>query len=68
MFKDRTSSSMIVEEFGVTKTYKLLLKIEFTSERKKMTVVVEDPDTGIIIMFCKGADSAILNHLSMRLE
>jgi magnesium-transporting ATPase (P-type) len=39
-FLDRTSETMKVEIFGKEKTYKLLQKFEFTSDRKKMSVVI----------------------------
>ena len=40
MFVDKTSETMSLEIFGKRKMYKLLQKIEFTSDRKKMTVVI----------------------------
>jgi magnesium-transporting ATPase (P-type) len=33
---------MTLDIFGHKKKFKLLLKLEFNSDRKKMTVVVED--------------------------
>lgn len=68
LFMDRSSVSMTIDEHGEVKKYKLLLKIEFTSDRKKMSVVVEDPDTGNILLFCKGADFAIFDRLSVTIE
>lgn len=68
MFKDRTSNTMTIDIFGVKKVYKLLLKLEFSSDRKKMTVVVEDIDTGLITLFTKGADFAIFDRLSVKIE
>lgn len=68
MFTDRTSNTMTIDLFGVKKVYKLLLKLEFNSDRKKMSVVVEDLDTGMISLFCKGADFAIFERLSIRIE
>jgi magnesium-transporting ATPase (P-type) len=68
MFKDRNSNTMTLELFGTKKVYNLLLKLEFTSDRKKMTVVVEDPDTGIITLYTKGADFAIFEKLSVKIE
>jgi magnesium-transporting ATPase (P-type) len=68
MFKDRNSNTMTIDIFGVKKIYKLLLKLEFTSDRKKMTVVVEDPETGLIILYTKGADFAIFDKLSVKIE
>lgn len=39
--------------------YKLLNVIEFTSARKRMTVIVRTQDNRIKVM-CKGADSIII--------
>jgi len=52
-----------VEILGKRRIYKLLEKVEFSSERKKMSIIVEDPE-GNIILFSKGADVAILNRLT----
>jgi len=59
---------MKVEIFGKVKEYKLLQKLEFTSERKKMSVVVKDMDTGVLLLLTKGADLAIFERLSTKLE
>ncbi|EXM11152.1 hypothetical protein NOF04DRAFT_1008322 [Fusarium oxysporum II5] len=44
--------------------YEVLDVIEFTSARKKMSIVVRFPD-GRVSVICKGADSAILPRLKM---
>ena len=49
---------------GETSTFQILDVIEFSSARKKMSVVVRYPD-GRIAVICKGADSAILPRLKM---
>jgi phospholipid-translocating ATPase len=59
---------MSVQVFGRKKTYRLLQKFEFTSERKKMSVVVKDESTGLIVLFSKGADLAIFSKLSNEIE
>jgi len=58
-FLDRDSESLQINVFGRKKIYRLLQKFEFTSERKKMTVVVKDEAAGLILLFSKGADLAI---------
>lgn len=68
IFLDRNSDTMKVEIFGKIKEYKLLQKLEFTSERKKMSVVVKDPDTGVVMLLTKGADLAVFERLSTKLE
>jgi magnesium-transporting ATPase (P-type) len=37
---------MLITIFEQPKTYRLLQKFEFTSERKKMTVIVQDETNG----------------------
>jgi magnesium-transporting ATPase (P-type) len=43
--------------------FKRLNICEFTSTRKRMSVIVEDKDKNIILI-CKGADSVITDRLS----
>lgn len=49
---------------SVTETYQVLDVIEFSSLRKRMSIVVRFPN-GKICIFCKGADSAILPRLKL---
>jgi phospholipid-transporting ATPase len=59
MFTGRDEdNNMIIKCGNMELKYKLLDVIEFTSARKKMSVIVKTPDNKIIIM-CKGADSFI---------
>jgi magnesium-transporting ATPase (P-type) len=37
--------------------------IEFTSERKRMSILVHDPQDGYYKLYCKGADSIIKERL-----
>lgn len=48
----------------ITETYKILDVIEFSSKRKRMSIVVRFPD-GRICLFCKGADSIIMQRLRL---
>ena len=43
--------------------YKLLCVCEFNSTRKRMSIIIKDPE-GKIILMCKGADSVIEERLS----
>ncbi|KAL2754904.1 hypothetical protein ACRALDRAFT_2064824, partial [Sodiomyces alcalophilus JCM 7366] len=45
-------------------TYQVLDVIEFTSKRKRMSIIIRMPD-GRICVFCKGADSFILPRLKL---
>ncbi|KAL2075779.1 hypothetical protein VTL71DRAFT_722 [Oculimacula yallundae] len=48
----------------ITETYDVLDVIEFSSKRKRMSIVVRFPN-GRICIFCKGADSAIMPRLKL---
>jgi len=47
---------------SVEETYEVLDVIEFTSKRKRMSIIIRMPDNRICV-FCKGADSALLPRL-----
>jgi magnesium-transporting ATPase (P-type) len=69
-FKGRDDdNNMVVELRGVeddlgmgsnTKQFQLLTVIEFTSTRKRMTVIVRSQQDSTIRVMCKGADSIVL--------
>lgn len=42
--------------------YKLIYSFEFTSERKRMSVILRTPE-GKLVIFCKGADDVLKNRL-----
>ncbi|XP_022033476.1 probable phospholipid-transporting ATPase 7 [Helianthus annuus] len=44
-------------------SFKLLNLLDFTSKRKRMSVIVQD-ETGQILLLCKGADSIIFERLA----
>ncbi|KAH6781284.1 ATPase E1-E2 type family protein / haloacid dehalogenase-like hydrolase family protein [Perilla frutescens var. hirtella] len=68
-FCKRTQSSIFVRERcpsfeePVEREYKVLNLLDFTSKRKRMSVIVRDED-GQIFVFCKGADSIIFERLA----
>ena len=47
-------------------TMRTLHILPFDSDRKRMSVIVENPITHEIILYCKGADSAIFTNLKER--
>lgn len=66
---DRTGKSITLtypedsDQFNQTKkVYKILNVIEFSSRRKRMSIIVQFPN-GEIFIFCKGADSVISSRL-----
>jgi phospholipid-translocating ATPase len=48
----------------ITESYDVLDVIEFSSRRKRMSIIVRFPN-GKVCIFCKGADSAILPRLKL---
>jgi phospholipid-translocating ATPase len=48
-------------------TYEVLNLIEFSTDRRRMSVIVRFPD-GRICVICKGADSVIIERLKMHVE
>ena len=61
-FEDRNESSAIVMDCnGEVASYEVLQVLDYSSERKKMSVIVKNDQD--IIMFTKGADSAIFPAL-----
>ncbi|KAF2796744.1 phospholipid-translocating P-type ATPase [Melanomma pulvis-pyrius CBS 109.77] len=48
----------------VLEVYETLDVVEFTSKRKRMSIVVRFPD-GRICLFCKGADSIVMQRLKL---
>ncbi|GLD99339.1 hypothetical protein PINS_up008058 [Pythium insidiosum] len=65
-FVHRTPVSMSLLEPGSSEpiVYKILNLLEFDSDRKRMSVILERPD-GVIELMCKGADNVILERLAM---
>ncbi|KAF9973225.1 hypothetical protein BGZ73_003563 [Actinomortierella ambigua] len=61
VLKAKTKDSVTVEIFGlITETYTVLKVLEFTSDRKRMSVIIDTPQG--IQLFCKGADNVILSR------
>lgn len=59
-------SYIIVKEFGAPQRYRLLQTFDFTSDRKKMSVIVEK--NGEIYMYTKGADDVVKLNLSAQYQ
>ncbi|CAH9056008.1 unnamed protein product [Cuscuta epithymum] len=68
-FCKRTQSIIAVRERypsyinPIEREYKVLNLLDFTSKRKRMSVIVQDGN-GQILLFCKGADSIIFDRLA----
>ncbi|CAL8308809.1 unnamed protein product [Lota lota] len=62
VFHSRRRDNLTVLELGVTKEYQLLAQLEFTSQRRRMSILVREPE-GSLKLYCKGADMVILERL-----
>ncbi|KAI0827823.1 phospholipid-translocating P-type ATPase [Trametes gibbosa] len=62
-FHTRKPKSVFVNMHGTSMEYQILNICEFNSTRKRMSTIVRCPD-GKVKLFCKGADTVILERLS----
>ena len=64
-FLRRTPTSVVVDVMGTREEYQILNVLEFSSKRKRMSVIVKGPD-GKLKLYCKGADNVIYERLSLK--
>ncbi|XP_028282199.1 phospholipid-transporting ATPase ID isoform X2 [Parambassis ranga] len=62
VFRSRTPGTITTTEMGQTVTYSLLAILDFNNIRKRMSVIVRNPD-GRIRLYCKGADTVLFERL-----
>uniref|UniRef100_A0A8C4S2X9 Phospholipid-transporting ATPase n=1 Tax=Erpetoichthys calabaricus TaxID=27687 RepID=A0A8C4S2X9_ERPCA len=62
VFVSRTPETITVVEMGETKSYELQAILDFNNVRKRMSVIVRNPD-GKLSLYCKGADTIIYERL-----
>ncbi|KGL84223.1 putative phospholipid-transporting ATPase ID, partial [Tinamus guttatus] len=62
VFRARTPHTVTVQELGRAVTYQLLAILDFNNLRKRMSVIVRSPE-GRIRLYCKGADTILLERL-----
>ncbi|XP_067667224.1 phospholipid-transporting ATPase ID-like isoform X2 [Haliotis asinina] len=61
VFKSRTPNTITIEVQGKQEVYDLLCILDFNNVRKRMSVIVKKD--GVIMLYCKGADSVIFERL-----
>lgn len=66
-FSKRSAGSITIDVYGKPIEIEVFAVIEFTSARKRMSIMALLPDDNYYI-FCKGADSTILERLEAGLE
>ncbi|XP_061658131.1 probable phospholipid-transporting ATPase IM [Syngnathoides biaculeatus] len=62
VFRSRTPETIAVLEMGELVIYELLAVLDFNNVRKRMSVIVRNPD-GKLTLYCKGADAIIFERL-----
>nr|CAG4636771.1 EOG090X00X3 [Ceriodaphnia reticulata] len=62
VLSSRTPETLTITAEGMEHRYQLLHVLEFSSDRKRMSVIVRTP-SGKIKLFCKGADTVIYERL-----
>ncbi|NP_001074413.2 probable phospholipid-transporting ATPase IM isoform X1 [Mus musculus] len=62
IFKSRTPETITIEELGTPVTYQLLAFLDFNNIRKRMSVIVRNPE-GRIKLYSKGADTILFEKL-----
>ncbi|XP_058870812.1 phospholipid-transporting ATPase IC [Acipenser ruthenus] len=63
VFLSRTQDSVTVSELGVERHYHVLAMLDFSSQRRRMSVLVREPEGGLKL-YCKGADIVIFERLA----
>uniref|UniRef100_UPI00398E54CE phospholipid-transporting ATPase IC isoform X1 n=2 Tax=Pristiophorus japonicus TaxID=55135 RepID=UPI00398E54CE len=61
-FLSRTQKTITISELGIKRTYQVLAILDFNSDRKRMSIILRDPE-GNIKLYCKGADTVIYERL-----
>uniref|UniRef100_A0A3Q2QIK5 Phospholipid-transporting ATPase n=1 Tax=Fundulus heteroclitus TaxID=8078 RepID=A0A3Q2QIK5_FUNHE len=62
IFRARTPETITLCEMGRAVTYELLAILDFNNVRKRMSVIVRNPQ-GQIKLYCKGADTIVFDRL-----
>ncbi|XP_051574702.1 phospholipid-transporting ATPase ID-like [Myxocyprinus asiaticus] len=62
VFRSRTPGTVTTQELGKEVTYTLLAILDFNNIRKRMSVIVRNPE-GRIRLYCKGADTVLFERL-----
>ncbi|KAM5237873.1 phospholipid-transporting ATPase IK [Ctenodactylus gundi] len=65
VFLARTQDTVTVVELGEVRVYQVLAMMDFNSSRKRMSVLVRNPE-GSICLYTKGADTVIFERLHQR--
>ena len=50
-----------VDFLNIRKSYEILEVLDFDSTRKRMSIILRDLDTDLIVLYCKGAEHFVIN-------
>jgi len=64
VFQEKRAQVFQLNLNGEIKEFTLISKIDFNSDRKRMSVIMKDNETNKLFVFCKGADSIMMKRLS----
>lgn len=67
-FTTRDGDTLVIEYLGSPETYTLCNVLEFSSDRKRMSVIVKDHATGRYKLYMKGADDKVISRLDTSLN
>ena len=59
---DKRGDNVTISIHGVTETWEVAKTLEFSSERKRMSVLVHQPKCNRFMLYAKGADDMILSR------
>ena len=66
IFQDKRVDVLCLRVNGLNREFRMLAKIEFNSDRKRMSVIIRDLETKKLYLFCKGADSVMKPKLTSK--
>jgi len=66
IFQDKTMNTLFTRNVGSPEklAWEVLAEIPFNSNRKRMSLILKEPKTNRIVLFCKGADQVMFPLLS----
>ncbi len=57
---------MLLNELGSVQSFRQEQVLLFNSTRKRMSVIVQDPSSGQLILYVKGSDATVLPRCSFK--
>lgn len=63
IFEEKRGDIYSLNFNGKTRDFQMLTKIDFNSDRKRMSVVMRDIKTEKLYLFCKGADNIMMKRI-----